>query len=1137
MKKQKLLFTTLMALILMFVPQQTWAAGTKPSLGNGSASDPYQIGTEDELIWFRDAVNGTNAGTGTGTGICAKLIGDIEVLRWLKPIGNKEKPYCGTFDGQKHTIKLNSGVNNEDDGLFGYISGATIQNFTLTGTRTINSTTNFGSVVGTATGNSNIYNVHSSVTIWGSGQMSHVGGIVGQILKSEGTTKIKGCTFSGKVNLPIPTNIFIGGIVSYCEKNAKVEIEYCSFTGDMTTNPNPYCVGGILGYANDDATISNFNYIQKCFVQVPRSLRTGTYVGILAGHPEGNVLYAIKDNTYISDNINKALGGNVKDNLEKNNKAITVSAKCSNESYGTVDIAYVDPVYSTSKPLNSKYAHVKLTVTCTDPYEYLFSKWNDGNTSNPRSVALTDNIDLTATITRTHYDVTLSTSPEGIATVKGEGRYEAGAKVTIEAERNYKEWTFQRWSDGVEEPSRTLTMDRDYDLTAEYVKIRTQSNVIAKPDSDEHGTVTGGALYQIGTQQTIEAIPNANYHFEKWSDENTDNPRTIEVKLDDNEYTAIFAPHTYDDNWTISNDATCTETGEKYRKCTFDGCDGTETETIPAGHQWDENGVCTVCHKLNAFPVIVKSNNDDYGQVEGGGEFVYQSNQIIKATPKFGYHFVKWSDGNTENPRTIEVKAEDNEFTAIFAPHTFNDWTVKTVQTCTTSETKHRTCTFEGCNEEETEETLPALGHGQYEFTFKWEGDYQNATFTYSLICNKCNQKVVDNESVATHIVHEHHMDPTYMNEGREVWSTDSIIYDHEGDIYFIQEPLRYQFNIPMLDEDPCVEGHGSKGFTFYGEFYRWREDVTPKYYYYLKCKACNSFVIETTEANVHEINELHKAPTCQELGSETWETDSIRYYQDDKLIFVKESQRMVYDLNTIDHQYDDNGECIWCHKMNGMLANGTSGTCKWYITDNNKLVIEPIDGKSGVLDSTDSSNHVPWYKDRDKIQTVEFHGEVTAQTCKGMFESCYNMYSADLANLNTEIVFNMDDMFNGCTVLKTLKLGKDFSMINVVTKKNMFKNCGGNYWNELPEEEKGIIYYTKSQEERDALSKGTDMVNMKFADPREFNIYSASALSNIILKGECTDDELEIYDLDKDGKITIKDLVKLIDQLKGNVE
>lgn len=44
----------------------------------------------------------------------------------------------------------------------------------------------------------------------------------------------------------------------------------------------------------------------------------------------------------------------------------------------------------------------------------------------------------------------------------------------------------------------------------------------------------------------------------------------------------------------------------------------------------------------------------------------------ITATPATGYHFTQWQDGNTDNPRQIEVKASAN-YTASFAP---NEYTI-----------------------------------------------------------------------------------------------------------------------------------------------------------------------------------------------------------------------------------------------------------------------------------------------------------------------------------------------------------------------------------------------------------------------------------------------------------------------------
>lgn len=52
----------------------------------------------------------------------------------------------------------------------------------------------------------------------------------------------------------------------------------------------------------------------------------------------------------------------------------------------------------------------------------------------------------------------------------------------------------------------------------------------------------------------------------------------------------------------------------------------------------------------------------------GGGEYNMGSNATITATPPAGYTFSKWSDGNPQNPRTIEKISSNQTYTAQFVP-------------------------------------------------------------------------------------------------------------------------------------------------------------------------------------------------------------------------------------------------------------------------------------------------------------------------------------------------------------------------------------------------------------------------------------------------------------------------------------
>ena len=65
--------------------------------------------------------------------------------------------------------------------------------------------------------------------------------------------------------------------------------------------------------------------------------------------------------------------------------------------------------------------------------------------------------------------------------------------------------------------------------------------------------------------------------------------------------------------------------------------------------------VCSIAVGVNDS--IMGTSQVDYNKCEGAQ---------ISATANYGYHFVQWSDGNTDNPRTLEL-TQDTTFTAEFA--------------------------------------------------------------------------------------------------------------------------------------------------------------------------------------------------------------------------------------------------------------------------------------------------------------------------------------------------------------------------------------------------------------------------------------------------------------------------------------
>lgn len=80
--------------------------------------------------------------------------------------------------------------------------------------------------------------------------------------------------------------------------------------------------------------------------------------------------------------------------------------------------------------------------------------------------------------------------------------------------------------------------------------------------------------------------------------------------------------------------------------------------------------------------VTLFANNNQWGEVAGGGLYSNNTTITITATPYDGYSFLRWSDGNTDNPRTLTVTkditltaefVENRDMTIVFTNSEDND--------------------------------------------------------------------------------------------------------------------------------------------------------------------------------------------------------------------------------------------------------------------------------------------------------------------------------------------------------------------------------------------------------------------------------------------------------------------------------
>ena len=399
------------------------------------------------------------------------------------------------------------------------------------------------------------------------------------------------------------------------------------------------------------------------------------------------------------------------------------------------------------------------TLTAVNAHGYHFTQWSDGSAENPRTIVLTQDTTFTAEFAVNQYEINVTCDNTKGHIVGENGSFDYMSEHTYEVVPNYG-YHYDHWSDGVDSvtnlPSSAITASEAYRIASnlssgettyrQYVvygyitkkynnyansyyisdnpntpgsfiifKAANSANIGdyvmvsdylynyggTRPETKGGGTITKiektifstrtivlqqdttieailvpnkyaindgsnnveGHIEGVGnfdylTEQTLTAVNAYGYHFAQWSDGITDNPRQI-VLTQDTSFTAEFAKNTY---------------------------------TITA-----------------------VSGNPERGTVNGGQPAQYLDEIEIVALPNYGYHFVWWSNGNTENPRTITV-TEDKTYTAIFEKNVYS----------ITAEAEHGS--IDGLSQAEylNEVTLTVTPDYGYHFTRWSDGNKQN---------------------------------------------------------------------------------------------------------------------------------------------------------------------------------------------------------------------------------------------------------------------------------------------------------------------------------------------------------------------------------------------------------------------------
>ena len=321
---------------------------------------------------------------------------------------------------------------------------------------------------------------------------------------------------------------------------------------------------------------------------------------------------------------------------------------------------------------HSRSGYCSANISATANSNHHFSHWSDGNTDNPRTVTLTQDTTITAIFAPNQYTITGAVNSSQRGTVDGVGIYNYGDTATLTAVPNYG-YIFTRWGDyEYDNPRRVVVrQDRTYTAYFDY----DQFDITVGVDDASHGYATGSGSYNYMSSRTVQAYENNSYgnsrsYFAYWSDGSTDNPYTFTLTQDTTltaHYYTLTA--TADSTGYVSQTKTGTLTirlnaSPDYGYHFIHWNDGS-TEN-PRWVTLTQDTTFAAHFAPNQYTLTVVSSDVNMGFVSGSGTYYYGDIVTLTATPASHYHFVRWNDGNTENPRQYRVRGEVT-VTAFFA--------------------------------------------------------------------------------------------------------------------------------------------------------------------------------------------------------------------------------------------------------------------------------------------------------------------------------------------------------------------------------------------------------------------------------------------------------------------------------------
>ena len=198
----------------------------------------------------------------------------------------------------------------------------------------------------------------------------------------------------------------------------------------------------------------------------------------------------------------------------------TITVTANNPEWGTVTGSGTYPLGTT------------IEISATPYSDANFTGWDDGVTDNPRSITVTQDMEIMAIFEKIEtYTITVRAENPLLGTTYGSGAYPLNQVVTIGATPNTG-FYFSGWQDGSMDNPRVITVTGNAEYIASFAPNPVVTYTVTVYFNESQGIVLGTGTYVAGSIATLAAIPADGYVFQKWGDDTTDNPKEVLVDHD-----------------------------------------------------------------------------------------------------------------------------------------------------------------------------------------------------------------------------------------------------------------------------------------------------------------------------------------------------------------------------------------------------------------------------------------------------------------------------------------------------------------------------------------------------------------------------------------------------------------------------